>query len=199
MKKLALGVGVAACLAIAGCSHSTGGNPSPTPSASASASSPTSTGAASGAPQVASPLDATKYLQNPCGLLTPAQALAVANFTSTRPSTGAAGPVCNWSDDNLNSVAVGLIQGNGLADVYRAHQVDSTSAFQVVPSVSGYPAVITSDSASQSQGSCTLGVGLSNTVVMTLTTFFNSTSSATNPCPVAQKAAQQAITTVKGD
>jgi hypothetical protein len=147
---------------------------------------------------VPNPLDATKFEQNPCALLSQAQARQVANLAKTRVISDPAGPICHWSDDADNSVAVSLVRGNGLRDVYQSR--DSEHGYFVpVPNLSGYPAVFSSLSDGRSKGICTMGVGVRNDEVMTVdSSFVASSPYYSDPCSLTQKAAEAAVATLKG-
>lgn len=199
MKRITVIVGLlAAGLSLAACSSSTTGNATPSPSTSASSPS---TGASSGtltAPQVANPLDVSKFEQNPCGLLTAAQAAQVAQLTKTDGGTGGSSPICGWADDSYNSISFGFVRGGGLSDVYRT-QDSQSGYFKVAPDVAGYPAVFSGTTDDRSKGGCQLGIGVSNSEVLTVDSSFTTSSPHYgDPCSVTQQAAEVAIATLKG-
>jgi hypothetical protein len=106
--------------------------------------------------------------------------------------------ICHWSDDVDNSVAVSLVRGNGLRDVYQS-QDSERGYFVPVPELSGYPALFASLSDCRSEGTCTMGVGVRNDEVMIVdSSFVSSSPYYSDPCSLTQKAAEAAITTLKG-
>ncbi|MFD8494964.1 DUF3558 domain-containing protein [Amycolatopsis sp. NPDC059657] len=181
-------------LLLAGCSKSTSGNATPT-----SATSGPSSSSGPPVPQVTNPLDTTKFEQNPCNLLSPDQARALANLVTTRlDSKAPGGPICGWQDEHHNDVNFSFTRGGGLSDVYRNHRPDDPGYFEPVPSIAGYPAVYGSIADSRADGTCTLIVGVSNDVVMVTSSELGGTSpDEKNPCPLVQKAAEAAIATLK--
>lgn len=193
MRTLTFAIVATVSLVLTGCSQQTPGNGSATPSAS---NSPTSNGPV--VPQVTNPLDTTKFEQNPCGVLSPEQAQQVANLTTSKLDAGApGGPICAWRDENHNSIGFSLNRTGGLTTLYRNHRPDD-GYFEPVASVSGYPAVFASLVDGRSTGSCVLSVGVSNDVAMVVDAILGGTSpDQKNPCPLAQKAAEAAIATLK--
>src|SRR5690348_935008 len=115
----------------------------------APAASPASTGSPSGAPPVAAPLDASRFLAQPCSVLSTAQLATFGVPAAGQPDTGsqparATGPSCTWRGEGQHprGIEVGFLTGNkhGLADTYR----DSSRTFPgyfVPTQVDGYPAV----------------------------------------------------------
>jgi hypothetical protein len=186
-------------LSLTACSGSTPGNanPAPTTSPTGPSSGPSSSGSA--VPQVATPLDVTKFEQSPCGVLTSTQAAQIANLTTSKLGDGATSlPICTWSDDNHNAVDFGFVHGDGLASAYQ-YQNSQSGYFQIAPDILGYPAVFTGPSDSRGKGICTMYVGVRNDEVMTVDSTFRTTSpSYADPCSATQKAAEAAMTTVKG-
>ncbi|MGQ0838897.1 DUF3558 domain-containing protein [Actinokineospora sp.] len=156
-----------------------------------------------GAPPVTVPLDANRYLAEPCALLTPAQ---MATFNITNPgipvTTGAVaeyvGPYCSWrSDDTPRSrgFVVGLLPGNknGLADTYRGR--GQFEHFEPT-TVDDYPAVFNNSPDLRSKGDCNITVGISET--LTFNAAQNSTfDTAQTACDGAKKLASAVIATLK--
>ncbi|MFD8494954.1 DUF3558 domain-containing protein [Amycolatopsis sp. NPDC059657] len=194
MRKLTVGVvAVAGLLLTAGCSRTTPGNAQTTsPTAGSSSSGPA-------VPQVADPLDTTKFEKDPCGLLSPDQARALANLLTTRlDSKAAGGPICSWLDEHHNGISYSLIRGGGLSDVYRNHLPNDPGYFEPGESAAGYPAVYASITDGRPKGDCVLMVGVRNDVVMVTGSILGGTSpDQENPCPLVKKAAEAAIATLK--
>lgn len=150
---------------LAGCAAKLNGMPTAPPSPSAGA------GAAQAAPRVADPLDATRFLAQPCELLTPTQ---LATFGVTRPGmpdvdsrlAKQVGPSCLWHADprTNSSIGVGFTLGNpnGLSDIYR---VRKRYAYFVEDVVDGYPAVFHDIDDGRESGVCNISVGISDTLM----------------------------------
>jgi hypothetical protein len=158
-------------------------------------------GASSGkltAPQVTNPLDVSKFEQNPCGVLTAAQAGQLANLTKTSGSSGGVSPICTWKDDSYNDIGFSFVRGGGLNDAY-AYQDSQSGYFKVAPAVSGYPAVFSGTSDDRTTGGCQLIVGVRNDEEMQVNvSFVASSPHYKDPCAVTQQAAEAAIATLKG-
>jgi hypothetical protein len=198
-RKAVVGFIMVAGLTLAGCSHSTGGSATPTPSSNSG--SPTAASSSGQAvPQVANPLTVSQFEQNPCGLLTTAQANQILPSVRTRVSPGAStNPICSWIDAKQNSVGLGLVKGNGLSDAYGQRAPGDPGYFEPIPSVAGYPGVYASVSDDRSQGGCTVIVGVRNDEVLTASTaFVDGSANETNPCPLALKTAELGVATLKG-
>jgi hypothetical protein len=185
-------------LTLAACSTSTTGNATPSSTTSAAAPSSVTSSGTLAAPRVANPLDVGKFEQNPCGLLTSAQAVQLAQLTKTDGSTGGSLPICGWADDSYNSISFGFVRGQGLSDVYRT-QNSQSGYFKVAPDIAGYPAVFSGTTDDRSKGGCQLGIGVSDSEVLTVDSSFTTSSPHyADPCSVTQKAAEAAIATLKG-
>ncbi|HEV7950160.1 MAG TPA: DUF3558 domain-containing protein [Glaciihabitans sp.] len=194
--KLIVFAGVAATtlLALAACTTPVN---SPTPLASSGPSSPTSSKLT--APQVPNPLDASKFEQDPCTVLSQAQASQVANLTTSSKADGNVAPICSWADNDHNTVAFGFVPGNGgLSTVYK-NQDNKSGYFKVAPDVAGYPAAFFGSHDDRNDGGCQVAVGVSNDEVITISADFrNSSPYYSDPCSMAVKAAEAAMATLKG-
>ncbi|WP_134731483.1 DUF3558 domain-containing protein [Amycolatopsis nivea] len=181
-------------LAVTACS-STPGTPVPaTPESSSSA--PTSTSRS--VPKVSNPLDAAKYEQNPCALLSQAQATEVISSVRNRQGKGLVAPICTWYDADNNSVGLGLLPGQGgLAGAYT--NADSESGyFEAAPDVNGYPAVFAGTTDDRKRGGCQIAVGIKDDELFTASVRLRTTSPLYNdPCSLAVKTAAAAVTTIK--
>ncbi|UKD54000.1 DUF3558 domain-containing protein [Amycolatopsis sp. FU40] len=168
----------------------------PTPATSESSAAPSST--ASNVPRVTSPLDATKYEQNPCALLSQAQATQLINSVRNRQAAGAVAPICSWYDADGNSVGLGLLphQG-GLASAYQ-HQDSQSGYFEAIPDIDGYPAVLSGTTDSRKSGGCQAIVGITDDETFTSSILLQPQSPLyQDPCSLAVKTAAAAITTIK--
>jgi hypothetical protein len=180
-------------LALAACSSPNGGKPAP-----ASSNQPaSSSNAASDVPKVTNPLDVAKYEQDPCSVLTQAQAAQAFNAVRSRKIAGNVAPVCTWNDSENSSLAIGLLPGQGgLATVYQNRS--STGYFEPAPSIDGYPAVFTNVLDNRSDGGCQVAVGVRDNEAFTSSVIlFKQSPSYGDPCSVALKAAGAALATIK--
>lgn len=168
-----------------------------TPIASSSPSAPAGTSLS--APPVPSPLETSKFEQDPCNVLTQAQASQVANLTSNRKADGNVAPICVWTDADHNRVTFGFVPGSGgLATVYK-NQGNKSGYFKVAPVVGGYPAAFFGPSDDRNDGGCQVAVGVRNDEVITVgVTFRQSSPYYSDPCAITVKAAEAAVSTLKG-
>ncbi|EFL04774.1 predicted protein [Streptomyces sp. AA4] len=179
-------------LAVTACS-STPGTPVPATPESTSATS-----TARSVPKVNNPLDATKYEQNPCALLSQAQATEVINAVRHRQGQGLVAPLCTWYDDRDNSVGLGLLPGQGgLAGAYTNSESES-GYFEVAPDVNGYPAVFAGTTDDRKRGGCQIAVGIKDDETFTASVMLDkSFPGYADPCALAAKTAAAAVTTIK--
>jgi hypothetical protein len=201
---------VVVLLALAGCSTSKAGTPVATdppggttgPNRSSGATSGSGSSNRHGAPQVAQPLDASKFLTQPCAALTAQQ---LRNFTlpvQGKADTDSAiakstGPSCEWiNSDTATGVGLSFITGNknGLADLYRANEEGKWTGYWEETTVSGYPGVFHDVTDSRARGSCILAVGVTDTL-----TFLVDISGRLKEqsCDFAKQVAAAVLATVK--
>lgn len=204
-------VGLAAvAMAVAGCSGGgSTGTPAPAtatsvPGSGSSAPSSGSDGSRTehGAPKVSSPLDASKYLTQPCAVLTSAQTQGLNQPKPGKPDLDSAvakasGPSCSWrNSDALDGFTVGFLSGNkkGLDDTYRGKE--RFDAYFEETSVDGYPAVFNDTNDARDTGRCTITAGISDTqsFVVALTGVAKGQAS----CEQAKQVASLVIQTIKG-
>ncbi|MGB3339801.1 MAG: DUF3558 family protein [Devosia sp.] len=198
-------------LGLAGCTTRDAGTPTsgqvssrstaPTGTGPSESSMPSSEEDTYGAPRVESPLDATKFLADPCAVLTPVQ---LPTFGVSQPGRGdtegeiakTVGPLCIWTADpevdSTISVAWQSGNKNGLADLYRLR--DRWEYF-VETTVEGYPAVFNSALDSRAEGYCTVSVGVSD--ALTFTASETGKLDADGACARAEQVAAAAIVTLK--
>lgn len=161
-----------AALALAGCTAEPG-TPVPTdaPSASAPTSKPTNDGA-NEAPRVKDPLDAAKFIESPCSLLTAQQATKFGLESEGTQEDGTKAPFCSWGsrDGGREDYSVGFKPGNkkGLSDNYRANK-DGAWAYFEPTTVSGYPAAFEDTGDRRDKGYCGLVVGVRDELIFAVT------------------------------
>lgn len=165
-----VGVGL---VAVAGCTAKEGGTAAPTStevgSAGTDTRTPGPTGTVSGdgvAPKVANPLDASKYLAEPCAAMSSTRLKSFSISKPGRPkSDNPAGPGCDWFTDDAppRTFDVGFVTSNesGLSDIYRGGRQAFPGYFEPTE-VDGYPAVFADAVNSRADGSCQVFVGISD-------------------------------------
>lgn len=207
---VALGLAAAASLLLAGgCSSSTTGSGVPTTGGQGSgSSSPASTGTSGGsgglhgAPDVAHPLDTTKYQAAPCTVLTSAQLQQLGLGAGAPPTAGKEiGPSCDWK--TLPNRYVGLQfalhpvdqQGNPVAPGLKGLYGSESSLLKRMPDVDGYPMV--GPKTPLGDGSCDQFVGVSNDLALHVTaTLYSGDPSYNDPCGYGQTLAKAALDTM---
>lgn len=179
---------------LAGCSP-VSGTPSPT----------TTTSTGPSAPKVTNPIDTTKYQADPCGLLTAAQ---VAPYTVTTPGsvvdgTSALGPGCSWGNTNTGTTfIVQFITANkvGLTALYINKDIILKGGGYFEPTtVQGYPAVFNSQADQRKDGTCSLAIGIADSLDYNVAVAMADFSPKYNdPCGMATQIADMAMTTLRG-
>lgn len=151
-----------------------------------------------GAPRVSNPLDASKFLTQPCAVLSQTQ---LAHFDIRRPGepdtesavAREAGPRCVWYTEG-GIFGMGFLTGNknGLSDTYRGR---SRFNFWEETTVEGYPAVFNDPSDGRPAGACNLTVGISDT--LTFRALDNSGRTGQAACDRTKEYAAAIIQTLK--
>jgi hypothetical protein len=200
-KKLCLAAATAlAALALAGCSQTTIGSANPTtvapPSATVSAPSQSS----AKAPAVKTPLNASKFVRDPCLTLTQAQQQ---QFEGTKPGTRTdsdSGVGCAWNLGANGSTGTGVnfvpSVTNGLTHLYEQNSAGffKSGYFQPIE-VEGYPAAYNEVADNRTGGQCGLSVGISDN------TYFDvliQGRTGTDGCKAALNVAKAVLHTVQG-
>jgi hypothetical protein len=205
VRTVVFGLAVAAAV-VAGCSSKEVGNPTATPRDTGSQpTGPTSTssaGAPDGAPKVNDPLDPSRFIGQPCGVLKPDQLQALHLPAQGKPDTDSeiaksAGPSCSWFDRDAGSgVEMGFLTANknGLSDTYRGKS--RFKGYFEPTEVDGYPAVFNDLADYRSDGTCNITVGISDTSEFRVGV--QDTKLGAKSCDRAKEAAAAVIKTVKG-
>ncbi|MEQ0559442.1 DUF3558 domain-containing protein [Amycolatopsis sp. NEAU-NG30] len=187
---------VSLALLLAGCSVDVAGKPSPVPS------SEPSEGDTAVVPKVSQPLDVSRFEKEPCAAFTSDQLAGFGITRQPRPMPeDALGPSCMWNGLDEGGVTLGarLLKSGSLSGLYKKHEQGGLPYFQPVADISGYPGVLTDLLDAQPQGKCSAEVAVSNDRLYSVqVTISRNSKDYANPCPVAQKAAELAVSTMKG-
>jgi hypothetical protein len=169
-KKLCLAAATAlAALALAGCSQTTIGSANPTTVAPSSATVSAPSQSSAKAPAVKTPLNASKFVGDPCLTLTQAQQQ---QFEGTKPGRrvdGAYGVGCAWNfgANASTGTSVGFVTTvtNGLTHLYEQNSAGffKSGYFQPID-VEGYPAAYNEVADNRTGGQCGLSVGISDNI-----------------------------------
>ncbi|MBO0839225.1 MAG: DUF3558 domain-containing protein [Sciscionella sp.] len=183
---------------LAGCSNQTGDNHQAGATTSGSSADSSGSGGPS-APKVAHPLDASKFIKNPCSSLTIAQATAAGGFdvgsvTAKRDDT-AGQPSCNWQESDLISV----VWWSTTRTACRMRMRNQSSDAYFTPlTIDGYPAVLADSTDERSQGTCLLVAGVSDQQVFSIHAESGPGVGAKS-CTYAQNAAKAVIKNLGGN
>ncbi len=189
---------IGALIAAVGCSSPQNGTPTPTDATGSTGSGDPSPTNLNGAPHIADPLNAAKFLRNPCASITPSQLAALHIGPTTSPSN-AGGPTCDWGSDvdyTFSHASVGyLTDGGGLATVYGQKSI--YAVFTVLPSIDGYPAVYALTVDQRSSGNCDITIGASDSLDFDVQINVNSGPEQTDPCTPDRQLAVDVISNIK--
>jgi uncharacterized protein DUF3558 len=191
-------------LACTGCTERTGGASRVAPPAS-SATSPATTPApaTATAPRVPAPLDVSTFLDRPCSVLSADQLASLKLSPTGDPDTSSdiatiAGPGCYWQNgDQMLATKITLMTANkhGLADSYRGHEQGDYPVWEPT-TVAGYPAVFNDAVNLRATGSCSITVGVSDTMTI-LVGEEDSSDLGPRACDRAKQVAAMVVHTVK--
>ncbi|MGW4395610.1 DUF3558 domain-containing protein [Amycolatopsis nivea] len=185
---------VAAFGLLTACSGGTGGTQEPP--ATAGSSAPSDSGGSG--PKVPSPLPTKDLLADPCSVYNAAEAEKLGVRYPGEKSSGATGG-CVWKSAaiNTNYINIGALpqNKNGISDIYA--QKDKQAYFTPT-SVDGYPAVFADTMDSRPSGSCSLWVGVTDQLAVSVIPNISIGEAKKDPCSLAQKAATAMIGHLKG-
>jgi hypothetical protein len=173
------------------CSGGNGGSDSPSQSQSPSSAS-------SGAgPKVPAPLATQALLSDPCSVLTAAEADGVGLASPGRKRTeGLQGCVWTSSATELNQIGLTPLPQNtgGISDIY----TKKTGAAYFEPvDITGYPGVYTDIQDARADGSCTLWVGVTDQLAVSVIPQLSTGPNKSDPCALAKKFATAMIAHLK--
>ncbi|TQJ04145.1 DUF3558 domain-containing protein [Amycolatopsis cihanbeyliensis] len=184
---------------LAGCDSGEAGQALPTSGAEVSTtqSEPAGGREFTKAPPVQDPLDASKYIQDPCSSLTESQQQEF-NVTSSRENSDEDNSRCRWNiGDGSTSPGVSYATGieEGLDRLYALNDTGHWDKGYFEPTeIAGYPAVYVEIVDNRGPGDCNLAVAISDNL------FFNSTVRTHgdgDACQAAENVAKAVIETIK--
>jgi hypothetical protein len=195
--------GTAAIALLAGCGNGGGttGTPTNTPPPSSNSNGGGGDTTANGAPKVKNPLDVKAFETSPCTVATPAQVEAFGlPGINGRVNTSAPGPSCIWlgaSAPTKVTPSVSFIPGGkGLDAMYQ--NKDTYAAFEPLPAIQGYPAIMNLQVDQRADGNCDVSVGVSDEqALLVLIVTEKGSPRFADPCGAATEFANQVITTIK--
>lgn len=190
--RLALIFAVACTVAAGGCTVPSEGTPQPV----SSALPPSGSGEdlpSDGAPRVEDPLDAARFEQEPCDVLTPADAETL-NVPPTGEQSGDAyGQRCHWhNSDTGGSLFVTFFSGvdRGLSSFYEESRGSKWKYFERIDDIEGHPAVAYNIKEDPPKYDCSVAVGLIDELAFSAgVKLSNANVGHSDPCALAAKAA----------
>jgi hypothetical protein len=183
---------VAALGLLTACSGGSGGSEDPSPSQSPSSSS------SGDGPKVPAPLATQALLTDPCSVLTEAEATQVGLRSPGKKDSTSNLVSCTWkaTQTEQNQVALTPLPQNtgGISDIY----TKKTGAAYFEPvDINGYPGVYTDIQDARADGSCTLWVGVTDQLAVSVIPNIGVGANKTDPCGVAKRFATAMITHLK--
>ena len=203
----ALAAGVAAVLLVlAGCStpgtaHPNPNNDTKTPTNNTSRPQPTSSDLPPNVPRVTNPINTTRFEQNPCRVITPAQRNKLSIKTKPKPKMSESGPGCEWGDvfdDGITIEGAFLTKGRGssIAGLYKNNKLGRYDYFQPIE-IHGYPAAFSAPFDGRDRGGCAIAVGVRNDLLYSIGIDLGTENpNYGNPCSVLKRVAEMAVKTM---
>jgi Protein of unknown function (DUF3558) len=157
---------------------------------------------ANGAPPVPAPLPAGQITKDPCAALSPDQLSTIGlRQNGENWQDKETGPVCRWRSatypgSNIVDVGPMLRDKRGLSGVYAGKSQDK---YFEPTELSGYPGVFADrQTDGRPAGHCTLWVGVTDRLSVSVVTHIGSGPNHTDPCPIAAKIGAAVVDHLKG-
>lgn len=200
---------IATLMALTACTTAAAGNPTPDQTTSTQTGNPSSPDEtqptddlpSDGAPKVENPIDAGRFEQSPCDVLTAAQADELRiGPEGTRADTDI-GNGCTWHNSKTGGdLAIGFLTNydQGLSSLYRAHNLGDFEYFEPIANLEGFPAVAWDSDDKKPVSDCTISVGLTDNLSMQSTTGLSRDNvGEVDPCEVAAMATGKMLVTMR--
>lgn len=199
-----LGLAAVLCTAtVAGCGDKTG-EAAPAPVSNPSdPRGPSSTADANGkgkAPKVVSPLDAGKYVADPCLSLTSEQTQKFGAKEPGAPNVGATGnKACSWNSGANGDVRIDITYlssvKTGLSNLYALNESGQWDRGYFEPGeVDGYPSALASVNDARPTGACVQHIGVSDELMVQTSV---AAGAGDDSCKAATNVAEAVIDTIK--
>lgn len=153
----------------------------------------------SGAPAIANPLDLGEFGSAPCKILSPEELASIKiKVTNRSANMDRPGPMCTYERDDALlwglSVTFLTSESEGLSRSYEGEKVDPAAYFEEVPSVSGYPGVLTGLIDDRAEGNCGLLIGIRDDLVVQV---LLTDDSGAHPCKRATEVGRLVVDRLK--
>lgn len=155
-----------------------------------------------GAPKVTNPIDAGRFEQDPCAVLTPEQADELGVDPTGKPDEDAFGKICRWRNPKINGGSTTInffsIEKRGLSSVYRSYNRGEFKYFAPIE-VEGQPAAAYDINRSKPTAACFVAVGLTDQLVFSsYTTLSSNNVDQRDPCEAGAQVAGMMVKTMRG-
>ncbi|GAA5105358.1 DUF3558 domain-containing protein [Haloechinothrix salitolerans] len=195
---------------LAGCSDSEAGAPASSDDAGANSSALTSPNGDlphSGAPAVAQPINTKKWESDPCSVISAKQFSSIGfDDVDAEPNPHVeAGPTCDWYPSNatLAGFSGAFITGDppteGLSRLYERRELGDYKVWQELRPIAGHPAIRAEYKDESDRGICGITVGVRNDLAYGVEVTDEDKEITNDPCAFAQKIANLAVKTMKGE
>ncbi|HEV8555653.1 MAG TPA: DUF3558 domain-containing protein [Actinophytocola sp.] len=185
-------LGFATLLALAACASDPPAQTTPTDTSRTN----TSVNPSADAPPVKQPLDASRFLADPCQSLTASQrqTLTLAGGTSDPPHRA-----CEFTNIDARAVAkISYSYGTaGLEEVYYLHSRGILGYWEPT-ALDGYPAILYESSPDKAKLSCDVAVGINDSSYFDVRYYFPASDpGGKNPCVEGRAVASAVLSTIK--
>jgi hypothetical protein len=200
---LALALAVSPFVLTAACSSVETGKVNPTATTGATPSinttQPGAPTAHSKAPPVKQPIDASKYVTNPCSSLTYAQVTGIGGSEAGKPGDNGSGPGCTWrvgsNFDTSIRIAYLTATQTGLSNIYALNDTGEWKGGYFEPTeISGYPAAFVSGIDIRAKGDCTFAVGITDELMFTVIV---QSRAGNDSCTAAKNVSSEVLKTIQ--
>ncbi|TDV50715.1 DUF3558 domain-containing protein [Actinophytocola oryzae] len=203
--RLALVVATLTLAVASGCTTTSAGSPFPGSSVKTSTSGDTGSDGdlpTDGAPEVADPLDVSRFEQNPCEALTAEQTRTLNIPATGEPLDDAVGKGCAWENTETHGAAnirFSSEDERGLSSVYREARGSAWAYFEQIGDIEGHPAVAFDPDTKEPRDDCTVAVGVSDQLVFGVRVDLSDDNiDKKNPCDVTAQVASMMMRTMLG-
>lgn len=185
-------------LAVSSCTQTSNGTADvPTTTGTAASGPSSANGGGTTMPAIPRPLDASRFMADPCLSLTQEQATQLSISPQGRPLTPQGTSGCAWPYGTSSEVGLTYVvpdAKNGLQNLYNQNSAGWYKNGYFEPTtIGGYPAVFQAGNDDRKNGQCQLSVGINE---QTLLTVSNRGQKNTDVCSGAAKVAADVVNTI---
>jgi hypothetical protein len=173
--------------------------PTPSTTVPTSTSQPNTPQGHSKAPQVKNPLDASKYIADPCASLTSTQLTAFGGAEPGHVNNSDSSPACTWQVGPNKETFLGISYSpavkNGLNNIYSLNDTGWWKNGYFEPTeIDGYPAAFASISGNRKDGDCSMSIGVRDDLFFSIDV---RTRTGSDSCVAAKNVASEVLKTIQ--